>query len=63
MSLSDAIARYFKQIHRSSAKRELGRDFHAVQNLCVAYKFLLHKKLVDTCVNEPKMKILTAEKS
>ena len=57
LSMKKAISRYFKSIHRSSAKKELGRDFFAVQNLCVAYKFLIHKKLVRICLSEPTPKI------
>lgn len=49
LSYGQLIAKYFKSCHRksSSLNKKLGRDAFAVQNLCVAYKFLLQRKLID----------------
>ena len=43
MNYSQIIAKYFKSSHRKSEslKKKVGRNAFAVQNLCVAYKFLL----------------------
>lgn len=46
------IAKFFKSCHRksSSLNKKVGRDAFAVQNLCVAYKFLLYRKLVEASI-------------
>ena len=44
------IATYLRKIHRSSSKKALGsKDAFSVLNLCTAYKFLIHRKLVKLC--------------
>ena len=43
------IAKYFSASKSSSLKRKLGADAPTVLNLCVAYKLLLHRKLVEKC--------------
>ena len=49
-SFEQLIAKYLRIYHRSCCKNELGkRDAFCVMNLCVAYKFLLHRKLVNLC--------------
>ena len=47
--LEEVISAYFKTSHRSQVKKELGPDAAPILNLCVAYKQLLHLKLVETC--------------
>ena len=54
------IGKYLRKSHRSSVKKELGsQDAAVLVNLCVAYKFLFHLKLVQ---NLPKKLVMMALK-
>ena len=48
LNYGQILSKYFKSSHKSSSlQKKLGRNSFSVQNLCVAYKFLLHRKLLD----------------
>ena len=65
-TIADIIAKYYKRCNGSKNGKTMAKtdaDSKKVMNLCVAYKFLLHNQLVQTCFENTKKTFANAEET